>query len=107
MSEWKHYRKCGTTEMRPYVPGEDLSNAPVSAGLDGRRTCVSVNKEDKKEVSLAIAGGMVARNSDNHADQWYVAKAYFEKMYEPVSGETSSVSANTSGVQGKKTKEPE
>jgi len=69
MSEWKHYRKRGTTEMRPYVPGEDLSG-------------VSVNDEDRAEVRAERTGGMIARNSDNHADQWYVAKAYFQKMYE-------------------------
>jgi len=64
MSEWKRYRKRGTTEMRPYVPGEDLSD-------------ISVNKEDTPEE-----GGMIARNSDNHEDQWYVAKAYFAAHYE-------------------------
>jgi len=50
--------------MRPYVPGEDLSD-------------ISVNKEDTPEE-----GGMIARNSDNHEDQWYVAKAYFAAHYE-------------------------
>lgn len=58
------YRKRGITEMRPYVPGEDL-------------TGISVNAEDTPEP-----GGMIARNSDNHKDQWYVAKAYFIKNYE-------------------------
>lgn len=24
------------------------------------------------------------KRSDNHADQWYVGKAFFEKNYEPV-----------------------
>jgi len=61
---WNKYRRKGLAEMRPYVPGEDL-------GL------VSVSKEDTPEH-----GGMVARNQDNHADQWYVAKAYFEKNFE-------------------------
>lgn len=65
MTEWKQYKRKGLSEMRPYVPGEDLSG-------------ISVNKEDTPEL-----GGMVARNPDNHADQWYVAKAYFEKNLEP------------------------
>ena len=61
---WKKYRKSALQEMRPYVPGEDLSGVSVSA-------------EDTPE-----AGGMIARNDDNHADQWYVAKDFFEKKYE-------------------------
>jgi hypothetical protein len=27
--------------------------------------------------------GMVARNPKNHADQWYVARKYFEDNLEP------------------------
>lgn len=64
MSDWREYRKKGTQEMRPYIPGEDLSGVSVSA-------------EDTPET-----GGMIARNHDNHNDQWYVAKAFFEKNYE-------------------------
>lgn len=64
MSEWKEYRKKGTTEMRPYVPGEDLS-------------IVSISKEDTPET-----GGMIARDKTNHADMWYVSKTYFEMNYE-------------------------
>jgi hypothetical protein len=62
---WKQYRKKGLTEMMPYVTGMDLSG-------------VSVSKEDTLEL-----GGMIARNSNNHNDMWYVAKAYFEANYEP------------------------
>ena len=63
-AEWKTYRKTAVQEMRPYVSGEDLSG-------------VSVSDEDTPE-----AGGMIARNSENHADQWYVAKKFFEECYE-------------------------
>lgn len=62
---WRKYRKSALQEMRPYIPGEDL-------------TKISVNKEDTPEP-----GGMIARNSDNPEDQWYVAKAFFAKSYEP------------------------
>ena len=61
---WNKYRRKGIAEMRPYEPGEDLDD-------------ISVNKEDTPEW-----GGMIARNPDNHADKWYVAKAYFEKHFE-------------------------
>ena len=63
MSKWKKYRKVATQEMRPYIPGEDL-------------TGISVNKEDTPEE-----GGMIARNDKNHEDQWYVAKKFFESNY--------------------------
>lgn len=66
MSQFKKYRRTGLSEMRPYVPGEDLSN-------------VSVSPEDNPETDL----GMIARNPKNHADQWYVARQYFEDNLEP------------------------
>jgi len=74
MSEqtWTVYRKTGLVEMRPYIPGEDLTN-------------VSVNKEDEAEIENG-GGGMIARNSENHADKWYVAKAYFDANYEAAKG---------------------
>lgn len=65
MNGWKKYRKKTTQDMRPYIPGEDL-------------TGISVSKEDIPEL-----GGMIARNPDNHKDQWYVGKEFFEKNYEP------------------------
>ena len=66
MSEFKKYRRTGLSEMRPYVRGEDMS-------------CVSVSPEDNPETDM----GMVARNPDNHKDQWYVARAYFDANLEP------------------------
>lgn len=62
---WKKYRKTTLQEMRPYIPGEDLSG-------------ISINEEDTPEE-----GGMIARNANNHKDQWYVSKTFFEKNYEP------------------------
>lgn len=64
---WALYSRKGLSEMRPYIVGEDLSK-------------VSVSQEDTPEV-----GGMIARNPDNHDDQWYVAKDYFEKNLEKAS----------------------
>jgi hypothetical protein len=69
MSGWKKYRKVATEEMRPYVLGEDL-------------TGVSVSQEDTPEE-----GGMIARNTDNHVDQWYVAKDFFAKNYKETTDE--------------------
>jgi len=64
--EWNQYQRKGISEMRPYIQNEDLSG-------------VSVNPVDTPEI-----GGMVARNPKNHADQWYVARQYFEDNLELV-----------------------
>ena len=61
---WKKYRRIGLSEMRPYVPGEDLTH-------------ISVNKEDSPKD-----GDMIACNPKNHEDQWLVAKEYFEANLE-------------------------
>lgn len=66
MSEWKQYKRKGLSEMRPYVKGEDLGGISVAA-------------TDDPENDM----GMIARNPDNHSDQWYVAREYFEKNLEP------------------------
>ena len=66
MNNWNQYKRKGLSEMRPYVKGEDLSN-------------ISVSDEDNPETDM----GMIARNPQNHADQWYVAREYFEKNLEP------------------------
>jgi len=63
---WKKYRETAIQEMRPYIPGEDL-------------TGISVNKEDTPEE-----GGMIARNSNNLKDQWYIGKQFFIDNYEAV-----------------------
>jgi hypothetical protein len=63
---WKKYRKIEVSEMRKYIPGEDM-------------TGISVSKDDILED-----GGMIARNPKNFSDQWYVSKKFFEDNYELV-----------------------
>lgn len=62
---FQNYVKKAVQPMRPYVPGEDLTNISVSA-------------EDTPEE-----GGMIAQNPKNPNDQWYVAKQFFLDNYEP------------------------
>jgi len=66
MNEFKKYTRKGFSEMRPYLPGEDLSKVSVAT------------------VDTLEKGGMIARNPKNHKDQWYVAKKYFEENLELV-----------------------
>jgi hypothetical protein len=72
MNEWKQYRRKQIAELRPYVPGEDLSWGKVS-----------ISAEDLKAGSPK-PGDMIARNPKNHADQWLVAAAYFAENFEPI-----------------------
>lgn len=68
MSKWKVYRRMGLAEMRPYVIGENMLRISVAA--------VDVPPE---------VGGMIARNPQNHEDQWYVAEQYFKDNFEEIS----------------------
>lgn len=67
----KNYRKKNIQPMRPYIIGEDL-------------TGISVNKEDTPEE-----GGMIAINSNNNEDRWYVAKQFFQDNYEEAQSQVS------------------
>lgn len=59
---WKKYQRKGLSEMRPYIPGEDLTGVSVA----------QVDLPPKE-------GDMIARNPANHEDQWLVARKYFEE----------------------------
>ena len=71
MSEFKRYRRKGVSEMRPYIEGEILDPK------------VSISEADRK-AGCPKVGDMIARNADNHDDQWLVEKTYFEENLEPI-----------------------
>ena len=68
---FRQYRRKEIAELRPYVPGETLSER------------VSISAGDRERGSPK-EGDMIARNPANHDDQWLVAKDYFEANFEPV-----------------------
>jgi hypothetical protein len=70
MREFKQYRRKDLSELRPYVRGEDLAGISVSA--------TDIPKLDM---------GMIARNPQDHNDQWYVARKYFNENLEEVKDE--------------------
>jgi len=70
MSEFRRYRRKQIAELRPYVPGEHLSDQ------------VSISAADRMAGSPK-AGDMIARNPANHDDQWLVSAAYFANNFEP------------------------
>ena len=68
MSDFELYKKRNYTEMRPYIVGEVLSDF------------VSISKDDRENGSPKD-GDMIARNPENHLDQWLVSKEFFEDNY--------------------------
>jgi hypothetical protein len=66
---FRQYRRKQIAELRPYIPGEEMSGISISA-------------EDHNTGSPK-AGDMIARNPKNHADQWLVAAKYFADNFEP------------------------
>ena len=73
MNEFKKYFRAGFCEARPYQLGESLAG-------------IGVSKEYEDEVATT-GGGMVLRDPENHADQWYVGKAFFAKNYAQEEGD--------------------
>lgn len=68
--QWKQYQKKGSSVMRPYVKGEDLSN-------------VRVGDQDDPETDM----GMIAIDPNDPEHQWYVARDYFNKNFQPLSND--------------------
>lgn len=74
MSEFKKYRRTNIAEMR------DFTDTEINSGLVG----VSVSDEDNKLPHFEFIKGKVARNPENHKDQWYVSREYFLGNFESV-----------------------
>lgn len=68
--EFKQYSRKGLSEMRPFAEGDETSKE------------ISFSSEDLKLKTLV--GGFIARNPKNYADQWYVAKKYFDDNLQEV-----------------------
>lgn len=63
---WQRYRKKGITEIRPYVEGEPLTDVSIQPGAQPQ------------------PGDWIARDPNNHSDQWLITKDFFEINYEPL-----------------------
>lgn len=66
--DFKHYRRKGLAEMRPYEQGEPMAGISISA-------------PDLENGSPSF-GDMIARNPVNHDDKWLVAAKYFADNFE-------------------------
>lgn len=70
MSRFRQYRRTQIAEMRPYEAGETLGDH------------VSISQADRANGSPK-PGDMIARNPENHHDQWLVSKDYFHQNFAP------------------------
>lgn len=70
MTEFTQFRRKAIAEMRPWNPGDSM-------------TGISISDTDRIAGSPK-AGDMIARNPNDHMDQWLVAAAYFAVNFEPV-----------------------
>lgn len=77
MEEFKQYRREAIAELRPVTDAEVMSNSLAPN--------ISLSMEDKENGSPKI-GDMIARNPNNHNDQWLVAAKYFEDNFEEIGG---------------------
>jgi len=74
MSEWKKYdRITNIAEMR------NLTETEKAECLVN----VSVSDEDDRLPRDEFVQGKIACNPENHKDQWYVAKKYYEENFKP------------------------
>lgn len=69
MEKFYRYRRKNIAELRAYEEGEVLSDK------------VSISSADRENGSPKD-GDMIARNPEDHDDQWLVAKQYFEDNFE-------------------------
>lgn len=76
MGEFKKYRRKQIAELRPVT---DLECQGI---IDMKK--ISISRADIENDSPK-RGDMIARNPKNHADQWLVAKEYFEENFESIS----------------------
>lgn len=78
MSEFRKYRRTNIAEMRPVTEQEANSSA---SHLQERG--ISISDVDIANGSPHI-GDMIARNPQDHEDQWLVAMDYFQLNFEPI-----------------------
>jgi len=74
---FKPYKRKAIAELRPATAAECANaSALITSG-------VSISKVDLENGSPK-QGGMIARNPENHNDQWLVAADYFTANFEEV-----------------------
>jgi hypothetical protein len=83
MNTFKQYRRTQIAEMRP-VNDADIRAFEQDKQIHSIRDTefrVSISDSDLQNGSPKI-GDMIARNPNNHLDQWIVAEKYFNDNFE-------------------------
>lgn len=94
MREFKQYRRKQIAELRPvtdyecrafHVAFKGLSHPTPMLIINGQSQNieVSISAEDLKNGSPKL-GDMIARNPNNHNDQWLVNEEYFKENFESI-----------------------
>lgn len=82
MENFKKYRRTQVAEMRE-VTQNDIEHHKAGDSIPATfEFRVSISDADSKNGSPKI-GDMIARNPENHFDQWLVAEKYFKENFEP------------------------
>jgi hypothetical protein len=76
MAKFKKFKRSGFSEMR-LVTDKEIEVGPEALRASG----ISVSEVDAREGSPK-PGDVIARNPEDHEDQWLVAKKYFEENFE-------------------------
>lgn len=67
-TRWQQYRRKQNGECRPYQNGEDMTGINVA--------------DHAREAGSPKEGDMIARDPNNHIDQWLITADYFEQNLE-------------------------
>lgn len=89
-SNFKKFRRTNIAEMKPYTPDMDMSE-------------VSIAKEDAKAGSPKV-GDMIARNPENHKDQWLVSEKYASDNFEPMQSAIANKELSNTSIEDAKKK---
>lgn len=85
-NNFKQYRRTQITELR-HVTDKDIqqfkSDQLLFSLMVNAEFKVSISDTDRFNGSPKI-GDMIARNPENHNDQWLVAEKYFKDNFEPI-----------------------
>lgn len=87
MEVFKKYKRIQLAELRPVnktdiIDYEDLEQV-IKGDFSDEYVKLSVSEFDLKNGSPKI-GDMIARNPNNHNDQWLVAEEYFKNNFEEI-----------------------
>lgn len=77
MEEFKQYRRTNVAEMRPVTKTE----VEIGRLLTTQKYGISISQADLNNGSPKL-GDMIARNPEDHMDEWLVSEKYFKENFE-------------------------